>query len=137
MLSLLSIIYLLIHLFILAVLSLHCCMQAFSDHSAWTSCCAGFSSLRAPALSERGLSSYSAQAQLLRDMWNVSGPGFEPVFLALAGRFSTTGLPGKSLHIYLLVCISKCCTHCRLYQCLSHSSIRIYWLEGQTDSSVV
>ena len=27
--------------------------------------------------SEHGLSSYSAQAQLLHDMWNVSGPGIK------------------------------------------------------------
>ena len=29
-------------------------------------------------------------------MWNLPGPGIEPVSPALAGRFSTTGPPGKS-----------------------------------------
>ena len=28
-------------------------------------------------------------------MWDLSGPGIEPVSPASAGRFSTTGLPGK------------------------------------------
>ena len=29
-------------------------------------------------------------------MWGLPGPGTEPVSPASAGRFSTTGLPGKS-----------------------------------------
>ena len=28
-------------------------------------------------------------------MWDIPEPGIEPVFLALAGGFLTTGLPGK------------------------------------------
>ena len=29
-------------------------------------------------------------------MWNIPGPGIEPVSPAMAGGFLTTGLPGKS-----------------------------------------
>ena len=30
-------------------------------------------------------------------MWDLPGPGIEPMSSELAGRFSTTGPPGKSL----------------------------------------
>ena len=43
------------------------------------------------------LSSCCSQAQLLRGMWDLPRPGLEPVFPALAGRFSTTAPPGKPL----------------------------------------
>ena len=33
-------------------------------------------------------------------MWDLSGPGIEPVSPALAGGFLTTGPPGKSEHGY-------------------------------------
>ena len=42
------------------------------------------------------LSSCGAQAQLPRGMWNLPGPGINPVSAALAGRLPTTGPPGKS-----------------------------------------
>ena len=45
---------------------------------------------------ERRLSSCGAQASLLRGMWNLPGPGLEPVSPALAGGFLTTAPPGKS-----------------------------------------
>ena len=38
-------------------------------------------------------------------MWDLTGPGIEPVSLALQGRFLTTGPPGKPSPQYL------CCTH--------------------------
>ena len=41
------------------------------------------------------LSSCGSRAQLLRGMWDLPKPGLEPVSPALAGRFSTTVLPGK------------------------------------------
>ena len=41
------------------------------------------------------LSSCGSRAQLLRGMWDLAGAGLEPVSPALAGRFSTTGPPGK------------------------------------------
>ena len=46
----------------------------------------------------RGLSSCGARAQLLHGMWDLSGPGIEPLSPALAGGFLTTIPAGKSLH---------------------------------------
>ena len=46
-------------------------------------------------LQTRRLSSCGSQAQLLRGMWDLPGPGHEPVSPALAGRFSTTAPSGK------------------------------------------
>ena len=46
-------------------------------------------------LQTRRLSSCGSLAQLLRGMWDLPRPGLEPVSPALAGRFSTTGPPGK------------------------------------------
>ena len=45
------------------------------------------------------LSSCGSRARLLRGMWDLPRPGLEPVSPALAGRFSTTALPGKPLRI--------------------------------------
>ena len=42
-----------------------------------------------------GLSSCGARAQLLSSMWDLPGPGLEPVFPALAGGFLTTAPRGK------------------------------------------
>ena len=49
---------------------------------------------------ERRLSSCGAWDKLLRGMWDLSGPGLEPISPELAGRFLTTAPPGKS-HIVL------------------------------------
>ena len=46
-------------------------------------------------LQARRLSNCGSRAQLLRGMWDLPRPGFEPVSPALAGRFSTTAPPGK------------------------------------------
>ena len=46
-------------------------------------------------LQNRRLSNCGSRAQLLRSMWDLPRPGFEPVSPALAGRFSTTAPPGK------------------------------------------
>ena len=96
----------------LAVLGLHCCMGflllqragATLRCSARASHCGGFSFCRARALGTRasvvvarGLSSCGARAQLLHGMWDLPGPGLEPLSPALAGRFFTTAPPGKSL----------------------------------------
>ena len=51
--------------------------------------CVGFSSCGMRALECR-LSSWSTWAQLLRGMWDLPGPGLEPMSPALAGGFSTT-----------------------------------------------
>ena len=45
---------------------------------------------------EHRLSSCGARAQLLRDMWDLPGPGLEPVSPALVGGLLTTVPPGKS-----------------------------------------
>ena len=65
----------------------------------------GFRSCGSRAL-ERSLSSCGAQAQLLHDMWDLPGPGLEPMSPAWAGRFSTTAPPRKPQSISLKV--SEC-----------------------------
>ena len=40
---------------------------------------------------------HSASVIVARGMWNLPGPGTEPVAPVLAGRFLTTGPPEKSL----------------------------------------
>ena len=81
--------------------------------------CSGFSLLQSTdGLQAHGLSSCGSQAlecrlsscgewaQLLRGMWDLPGPGLEPVSPALAGRFLTTAPPRKpcivSLDFYYL-----------------------------------
>ena len=59
----------------------------------------GFSSCGTWTL-ERRLSSCGACASLFHGMWDLAGPGLEPVSPALAGRFSTTVPPGKSLSLF-------------------------------------
>ena len=107
----------------MAALGLRCCTQAFSSYGEQgllfiavrrllivvaSLCCGaralgarasvvvarGLSSCGSWAL-ERGLSSCGARALLLR-MWDLPGPGLEPVSPALAGGFLTTAPPGKS-----------------------------------------
>ena len=63
--------------------------------SARASHCSGFSCCGARALEHR-LSSCGARGQLLRGMWDLPGPGLEPVSPALAGGFLTTAPLGKS-----------------------------------------
>ena len=45
-----------------------------------------------------GFSSCGTRAQLLCGMWDLPGPGLDPLSPALAGRFLTTAPPEKSLH---------------------------------------
>ena len=54
----------------------------------------GFRSCGSRAL-ERRLSSCGAWAWLLHVMWDLPGPGLEPVSSALGGRLLTTAPPGK------------------------------------------
>ena len=109
----------------LAASGLHCYARAFSscDEQGTTfrcgaraSHCGGFSRCGSQALGtqasvvvarglsscglwalERRLSSCGARAYLLRGMWDLPGPGIEPMAPALAGGFLTTAPPGKSL----------------------------------------
>ena len=112
----LFIFYKFIYLF-LATLGLCCCTQAFSSCSKrgllfLAVCgllCSGFSccgarapGTRASVVAARGLSSCGSQAlecrlsscgsraQLLCSMWDLPGPGLEPVSPALEGGFLTT-----------------------------------------------
>ncbi|KAJ8785458.1 hypothetical protein J1605_007055 [Eschrichtius robustus] len=55
-------------------------------------------SQREHRLQTRRLSNCGSRAQLLRGMWNLPGPGLEPVSPALAGGFLTTAPPGKPSH---------------------------------------
>ena len=109
--------------FFLAVLGLRCCAWAFcscgerglrfvalcgASHCGGFSCCGvralgtqasvvvarRLSSCGSRAL-ERRLSSCGAWAQLLRSVWDLPGPGLEPMSPALAGTFLTTVPPGK------------------------------------------
>ena len=95
-----------IHLFIylfLAVLGLRFCARALSSCGKWGPL---FITVRGPLtiaaslvaehrLQTRRLSSCGSRAQLLHGMWDLPGPGLEPVSPALAGRLSTTAPPGK------------------------------------------
>ena len=95
-------------------LSLVAAPGAYSSFcNARASHCGGFSycgawalGVRASVVVARGLSSCvassRAQAQylwhtglVLHGMWDLPGPGLEPMSPALAGRFSTTVPPGK------------------------------------------
>ena len=88
--------------------------------SAWASHCSGFSCCGAWALGaqasvvvarglsscgsqalEHSLSSCGARVQLLHGIWDLPGPGLEPVSPALAGRFLTTAPPEKSCILLL------------------------------------
>ena len=111
--------FFLIYLF-LAALGLRCGARA--SHCGGFSCCGAWAlgawasvvvarrlsscSSRAP---EHGLSSCGAQAQLLPGMWDLPGPGLEPVSPALAGGFLTTAPPGKSLDVFLYDCVILSC----------------------------
>ena len=55
----------------------------------------------------RRLSGHGSRAQPLRGMWDLPGPGHEPMSLALAGVLSTTAPPGKPL-LPSLISISLC-----------------------------
>ena len=44
---------------------------------------------------------------MLRGMWDLPGPGLEPVSSALAGGFLTTAPPGKCLQIYYFRTLTK------------------------------
>ena len=61
----------------------------------------GLSSCGSPALEHR-LSSFGAWAELLCGMWDLSGPGIEPMSSALAGRFFTTEPQEKPEPLLLL-----------------------------------
>ena len=65
-----------------------------SRHAGSVVVARGLSSCGLQALEHR-LSSCGAQALLLRGMWDLPRPGFEPMSPALAGGFLSTAPPGK------------------------------------------
>ena len=84
------------------------CCYAQASHCGGFSCCearalgARASVFVAHRLSSCGsrslefrLSSCGARAYFLRGMWDLPGPGIQPVSPALAGGFATTAPPGK------------------------------------------
>ena len=92
----------------MAVLGPRLCARAFSSCGKWGPL---FIAVRGPLtvaaslvaehrLQTLRLSSCGSQAQPLCGMWNLPGPGLEPVSPALAGRFLTTAPPGKPLHYF-------------------------------------
>ena len=90
----------------------------------------GLSSWGSRALEHR-LSSCDARAQLLHGMWDLPGPGLEPVSPALAGGFLTTAPPGKvpSLTFYVQTYDAFCINFCIMCEaqadtffCMSMSS---------------
>ena len=144
----------------LAALGLRCCTRAFSGcgergllffavhgllHRSGFSCCraralgAWASVVVAHRLSrcgsqalERRLSSCGARTQLLRGMWDLPGPGLEPVSPALAGGFLTTAPPGKS-HITFLL-LKKVIRLCILFLGLWHTFLVLCFGKGQREN---
>ena len=89
-------------------LSLIVARGVLSSCGAQASHCHGCSHCRAQAPGN-GLCSCGAQAQLPHHRWSLPRPGIKPVSPALAGRFLTTGLPGKSMKVKILAS-SNCCS---------------------------
>ena len=102
-------IYLFLYLF-LSVLGLCFCARAFSrcgQRGPLFIAVCGPLTIAASLVAEhrlqtRRLSSCGSWAQLLHGMWNLPGPGLEPVSPALAGRFATTAPSGKPLNDFEL-----------------------------------
>ena len=87
----------------MAVLGLSSCARAFSSCGKWgplfIAVC-GPLTIAASLVAEhrlqmRRLSNCGSWAQLLRGMWDLLGPGLEPVSPALAGGFLTTAHQGS------------------------------------------
>ena len=94
----------------MAVFSLRFCARAFSSCGKWGPL---FIAVRGPLtiaaslvvehrLQTCRLSNCGSRAQLLCGMWDLPGPGLEPVPPALAGGFLTTAPPGKPPLIILV-----------------------------------
>ena len=79
-----------------------CCGARALGLQASAAVACGLSSCGSWAL-ERRLNSCGSRAQLLCGMWDLPGPGLEPVSPALAGGFLTTAPPGKSQQYPLLI----------------------------------
>ena len=89
-----GLLFIVVHGLLIAVASL-CCRTWALGTQASVVVAHGLSICGSRALEHR-LSSCGAQAYLLRSMWDLPGPGFEPVSPTLAGGFLTTVPPEKS-----------------------------------------
>ena len=89
-----GLLFIVVHGLLIAVAS-RCGAQALG---MWASVVVahGLSSCGSRALEHR-LSNCGARAELPRSMWDLPGPGLEPMSPALAGGYFTTAPPGKSL----------------------------------------
>ena len=109
-----SSIYLFYSLVILTVLGLHCCPRAFSSCCEWgCSLILGHRllTLLASVLQSVACSSGGTRAGLLCSVWSRSDQGWNAQSPAMAGRFLTTGPPGKSPEPRLLTTMRDCfCT---------------------------
>ena len=79
-----------------------CCRARALERWGFSDAAHGLSSCGLWALLELRLSSCGTRAQLLRSMWDLPGPGLEPMSPALAGGLLTTAPPGKPPHIAYL-----------------------------------
>ena len=87
----------------MAVLGLRFCARAFSSCGKWGplfiavhgSLTIAASLVAEHRLQTHRLSNCGSWAQLLRGMWDLPGPGLEPVSPTPAGGLSTTAPPGK------------------------------------------
>ena len=85
----------------LTVLGLRYCTQAFSSCGHSPVSVHGLLIVMASLIVEQRLqgeraSEAVAHGLMLCSMWDLPGPGIEPVFSALAGRFLSTGPAGES-----------------------------------------
>ena len=96
-----GLLFIAVHRLLIVVASLCCAAQDLGTRASVV-VARGLSSCGSWALECR-LSSCGAWASLLRGMWDLPGPGLEPVSPALAGGFLTTVPPGKSpLNIFII-----------------------------------
>ena len=91
------------------------CGARASHHGGFSCCRAQALGVRASVVVARGLISCGSQAlehrlsscvtraQLLHGMWDLPGPGLEPVSPALSGGFLTTAPPEKPLTLFSLL----------------------------------
>ena len=96
----------LIYFFIFVALGLHCCRWAFSSCGEQGLLFLGVRGLLTVEASQStgcrhtAVSSCGTQAQLLGGMWNLPGPGIEPVSPAPAGTFLSTVPPERFSTLY-------------------------------------
>ena len=85
--------------------TLHCGVRA-SNCSSFSCCRAWALGARASVVVAHRLQS-AGSVVVAHGMWDLPGPGLEPMSPALGGGFLTTAPPGKSLHIEALtICIA-------------------------------